>query len=125
MALALPDDHALADRKSVDLAELGGDTFLSLHEKHFPGRPELMRSMFERAGISPRIALKADGLSELLGHVGGGSGVALVPADIEVLPHARVRFARLKRPTATLVSSAVWRQDRETPELLAFLDQLK
>ena len=107
MAIALPDDHPLANRKAIDLAELSDETFLSLHEKHFPGRPELMKSMFERAGIAPRIALKADGLSSLLGQVGGGNGVALVPADADVLPHTGVAFGKLRRPKVTLISSAV------------------
>ncbi len=125
MAVALPDDHPLADRKAIDLEELANETFLSLDEKHFPGRPELMKSMFERAGISPRVTLKADSLTALLGQVGGGAGVALVPADVNVLPHARVVFAKLKRPQATLISSAVWRKDGETPELAKFLRVLK
>ena len=109
LAVAVPDDHRLAARKSIDLAELANDTFLSLHEKSFPGRKEMMKEMFDRAGISPKVTLKAAGLSELLGLVGGGTGVALVPADLDQLPHARMVFIKLKRPKFTLVSSAVWR----------------
>ncbi len=124
MALALPEDHRLAHRKAIDLAELKGATFLSLHEKHFPGRPELMHTVFEKAGISPRVSLKVDGLSELLGQVGTGGGVALIPADASVLPHAGVRFVELRRPRTMLVSSAVWRKDNETSELLEFVDEL-
>lgn len=125
MAVAVPDDHRLAARKSIDLVELADDTFLSLHEKNFPGRKEMMKEMFGRAGISPRVSLKAAGLSELLGLVGGGVGVALVPADLDQLPHARMVFIKLKHPRFTLVSSAVWRKEDETEALRALVSLLK
>ncbi len=124
MAAALPEGHRLAHRKGIDLAELEGETFLSLHEKHFPGRPELMRTVFAKAGIAPRVSLKVDGLSELLAQVGTGGGVALIPADAAVLPHAGVRLVELRRPRTVLVSSAVWRRERETDELAEFVERL-
>lgn len=124
LAAVVPDDHRLADRKSIDLAEMAADTFLTLHEDHFPGRPAMMKSIFDRAKISPKISLKVNGLSELLGHVGAGAGVALVPADVDQLPHARVSFIALKRPKTTLVSSAVWRKESETQELLDLFEQI-
>ena len=114
MAAVVPDDHRLAHRKVIDLAELADDTFLSLHEKQFPGRPELMKTVFARAGIAPRVVLKAEGLTALLGQVGAGNGVAVVPSDVDVLPHTGVAFIRLRRPRVTLVSSAVWDRARET-----------
>ncbi|MCH1502567.1 MAG: LysR substrate-binding domain-containing protein [Verrucomicrobiales bacterium] len=118
MAVALPESHRLAHRKAIDLNELSQDTFFSLHEKHFPGRPLLLRALFDKAGISPTVALKVDGLSELLGQVGTGGGVALIPSDAHTLPHAGVCFVALRRPKTMLVSSAVWRKDRGPSELL-------
>ncbi len=124
IALVLPDDHRLADRKAIDLAELGKDSFLSLHEKHFPGRPELMENLFKRANISPEISLKANSLTELLGLVAGGGGLALMPSDISLLPHPRVVFVKLSRPKMTLNFSAVWREQNESEDILKLLDLL-
>ncbi|MEM7384474.1 MAG: LysR substrate-binding domain-containing protein, partial [Verrucomicrobiota bacterium] len=124
IAVALPETHRLANRKGIELAELAEETFLSLHEKQFPGRPELLRATFGKAGIAPRILLKVNGLSELLGQVGAGAGVALIPADVDVLPHHGVRFVDLRKPKVTLISSAVWRPDAESPQLLDLLDQI-
>lgn len=125
LALALPDNHPLSDRKELDLAELADESFLTLHEKHFPGRPELMKEAFDRAGISPRIAIRSEGLVSLLGHVGGGRSVALVPSDMEALPHPGVVFVKLERPRITLESSAAWLEEQEKPALLAFIEALK
>jgi DNA-binding transcriptional LysR family regulator len=110
MAIVVPDDHRLAKRKAVDLAELGGDTFVTLNEKHFPGRPQLMANMFSKAGINPEVAIRANGLSELLGLVGGGAGVAMAPADLNQLPHGGVVFLKMKKPKLTLLFSAAWRK---------------
>ena len=125
VAVALPDDHPLADRTSLKLAELDGAHWLTLTGKQFPGRPEMMRTMFEQAGISLPDAHEVQGLSEILGQVGSGGGVALVPADIALMPHPGVTFVALSHPTWTLNSSAAWRADRETEELRALVALLK
>ncbi len=125
MALALPENHRLAHRKEIDLSELSQEIFLSLHEKHFPGRPVLLRTLFDKVGIAPKVALKVDGLSELLGQVGIGGGVALIPSDADTLPHPGVCFVALRRPKTMLVSSAVWRKGGENSELLEeFVEEL-
>jgi DNA-binding transcriptional LysR family regulator len=125
LAVVLPVDHALAKRRKLDLAELANEPFVTLHEKQFPGRPAMMMDLFDQAGIAPAIVEKANGLSELLGLVGAGTGVAVAPADLDQLPHTGVRFVALKHPTLTLVSSAVWKAERETPELLSLVDMME
>lgn len=125
MAIVLPDDHPLAARKSIDLAELADEPFVTLHEKHFPGRPALLADLCGRAGFTADVRLKADGLQELLGLVGGGAGVGVLPADVSQLPHPGVVFTRMRSPKLNLTSSAVWRPDRETPELLELIELLK
>lgn len=112
----VPDDHPLAGRKSIELAELEGDPFLSLDEREFPGRPDMLDVLFSRAGISPEIAIRAKGLSELLGLVGSGAGVGVAPADLEQLPHAGVAFVPLKKPKLTLHFAAVRSRESEGAE---------
>lgn len=124
MAIVVPDDHRLAKRRSVDLAELGEETFVSLHENQFPDRPRLLRNLFSRAGINPRVSVQAHGLSELLALVGAGAGVAVAPADLDQLPHVGVQFLRMRRPSLTLRYSAAWRKSSEASAVEAFVDEL-
>jgi len=109
----------------VELSELGEDTFVTLHEKHFPGRPHMMADMFSRAGINPDVTLHANGLSELLGFVGGGSGVAMAPADLEQLPDAGMVFIKMKKPKLTLSFSAAWRRSGDLSGVEALVEILK
>lgn len=121
VAIIVPDNHPLAKRKSVDLAEFAGETFVSLNESQFPGRKELMDEMFSKAGICAEVAMRASGLSELLGIVGGGAGVALAPADLANLPHPGVAFLKLKRPRRVMLFSAVWRKTGDLTGILALV----
>ena len=125
MAIVLPDDHLLALRKSIDLAELAKDPFVSLHEKHFPGRPALLADLCGRAGFTADVRLKAEGLQELLGLVAGGAGVGVLPQDVSQLPHPGVVFVKMRTPRLNLTSSAVWRPDRESKALLELIALLK
>jgi DNA-binding transcriptional LysR family regulator len=125
LAIVLPVEHSLSKRKTLDLSELAKEPFVTLHDKQFPGRSAMTKDLFEQAGITPVSVQAANGLSELLGLVGAGTGVALAPADLDQLPHSGVCFVKLRHPALTLLSSAVWKAERETPELLALVDIMK
>jgi len=125
LSIVLPDHHLLALRKSIDLSELEGESVVSLHERHFPGRPELMADLGERAGYSLDVRVKAAGLSEALGMVAGGAGVAVLPADADQLPHPGVVFVRMSNPRIYLTSSAVWRKSDPDADVLELVGYLK
>jgi DNA-binding transcriptional LysR family regulator len=109
LAMVVPADHRLVRRRNVALAELGREIFLSLDETRFPGRERMHQRLFKLAGINPEVSLHAGGLTELLGLVASGAGVALVPADLKRMQASGVKFLKLSRPTMTFGFSAVWR----------------
>lgn len=125
VVIALPDEHRLAQRKALDLRELAGEPFVSLSERNFPTRKAMLDNLFGKAGYEPRIIFKANGLSELIGLVGGGMGVALVPEDLARLSNSRVVFVKLRRPTFTLVFSAVWKREGKSKEIENLVGMLK
>lgn len=125
VAMIVPDDHPLAKRKSVELAEFADDIFVTLHEKQFPGRPAMMAEMFCKAGINPEVSLRARGLTELLALVGSGAGVAIAPADLAQLPHSGLVFLKLKKPRRTLMFSAAWCKNIENPGVLELVELMK
>ncbi len=125
LSVVLPEGHLLSLRKSIDLSELAGESFVSLHERHFPGRPRLIADLGRRAGFVIEVGYKADGLSEALGMVAGGAGVAVLPEDVNRLPHHGVVFVRMRSPRVILTSSAVWRNDEGEPAVPELVEVLR
>jgi len=61
-------------------------------------------------------------VAELLGLVAAGRGVAFAPSDLYAFPHVGVVFVTLGHPQLTLEASAIWKRERETPQLRSFVD---
>jgi DNA-binding transcriptional LysR family regulator len=125
MSIVLPDDHLLALRKSIDLKELADETFVSLNERDFPGRPELLAELSDKGGFPIKVGVKADGLSEALGMVAGGAGIAILPEDVANMPHPGVVFVKMKSPRIYLESSAAWKKHNPEPEVIELVEMLK
>lgn len=101
MAAVLPEDHALAKKKSIKLAALSRERWVSLSDAFFPGRREFLRSICQQAGFEPRIESEVDSLTMMLGAVTAGEGVAVMPAHAGKLPHAGCVIVPLAAPVPT------------------------
>lgn len=72
----LPDGHHLAGRPAVDIAELAGEPWIA-------GCPRCRRQLVEvceESGFTPRIDFATDDYPAVIGLVGAGLGVAVLPA---------------------------------------------
>ena len=98
MAAVLPSDHRLAGRRSVKLAELKNDAWVSLADAVFPGRREFLLRLTGDHGFEPRIVSEVDSLTLLLGTVASGDGVAILPGHCRKLPHQGAVFVKLAAP---------------------------
>jgi DNA-binding transcriptional LysR family regulator len=123
LAIAVPDHHILALRKKVSLDEFKGDDFIGLDEEQFPGRNEFICETAQAAGFTPRIKQKADSLASMLAIVASGKGVALVPNDLEFLPHTKAAIIPLKNCPARIQWAVASRKDAG-PTVQAFLKTL-
>jgi DNA-binding transcriptional LysR family regulator len=125
LALAMPDDHPLAERKTIDLSTLKNESFVILDDQAFPGKKEMTQEVLQKAGLSPGRMQIAKGFSELLGMVAGGEGLALIPETVADLAHPRVKVIRVSKPQVSFLSSAVWSEARESTALLAMVELLQ
>ena len=98
MAAVLPLDHPLAAKKSIKLAALKKDPWISLSDVIYPGRREFLRAVCDEAGFVPKVVSEVDSLSMMLGAVSSGEGVAIMPAHAQKLPHAGCVFVNLAAP---------------------------
>ena len=92
---ALPIAHGLSIKAMIGLKELREDIFIGLDERKFPGRNQTIINACESAGFKPNLQHEARSLVEVLGMVGAGMGVCLMPSDVVNLPHPNVVFISL------------------------------
>jgi DNA-binding transcriptional LysR family regulator len=76
---ALPADHRLAAESSIDPKALADEGFITLLDSPGYGLADSLRFLGERAGFAPRIVLKAGSVMSVLGLVGAGLGVSIIP----------------------------------------------
>jgi len=125
LSLVLPDNHLLALRKSIELSELAGESFVSLDEKHFSQRPKLLAEISKVAKFQFKVGIKAEGISDLLAQVAGGGGVAILPDDVKTMPHSGVVFIKMSKPRIFLESAVAWRGDNQREEISYLVETLK
>jgi DNA-binding transcriptional LysR family regulator len=121
---ALPRAHPLACRTTLTLAALRDSAFLAF-PRH--GGTAFHRQLLEicaEAGFEPRIAQEVSPMHALIGLVGAGIGVAVVPDSVQRLRFGGVVYRRLVDVTARSTIFAVWRPDRLLAPARAFAEHL-
>jgi DNA-binding transcriptional LysR family regulator len=114
LAVAVPDEHPLARKTRVELAEFREAEFVGLNEDRFPGRNDFICQVCQAAGFTPKIRWKADSLVSMLALVSSGQGVALVPHDLDSLPHDNAVLIRLKNCETKIEWTLATRRERKT-----------
>jgi DNA-binding transcriptional LysR family regulator len=123
MVAAMPDGHALAGRKAVALAELADEPWVLLERKVSPTYDRFIRRLCAAVGFAPRVEHEAARAQAMLGLVGVGLGVTIVPETIARLPSPRVAFRPL-RERLIYEHVVLWRAQAVSSLVAAFLDNL-
>ena len=118
----LPDNHLLALRKRIALAELEGESFIGFSEETFPGRNAAICAGCQAAGFTPRFLHRVENLTALVALVAADKGVTLAPAEVGQLPHPSAVFVALKPPAPSVISAAAQRKDDANPVLKELLE---
>jgi DNA-binding transcriptional LysR family regulator len=125
LCLVTTENHRLAKRKSIRLAECENEPFIGLREDTFPGRNHVIRSCCERAGFTPHLIATADTLNSLLAWVKAGRGITLVPADITPLLPRNVVLLPIRTPACSIEFSAAVAKDEQRPAIRLFLQECR
>ncbi|MEU9376620.1 LysR family transcriptional regulator [Streptomyces sp. NPDC048255] len=84
LRLVVPDDHRLAGRKRIRLAEAAEETFVTLEPGY--GLRRITDDLCAEAGFTPRVAFEGEEAETLRGLVAAGLGVALLPPPAVARP---------------------------------------
>jgi DNA-binding transcriptional LysR family regulator len=118
---ALPKNHPVASKAEVKLKELEPLFFIGMSESSYPGYRGWLTGTCRHAGFSPKVLQDADIERTVIQSVAAGLGVALLPEQVEKLPHASVVFRPLK-PTVTTESCIAWKPDNPSKVLKAYVE---
>lgn len=95
LVAVLPGTHPLARRKRIDLAALADEAFVMFSRTHVPALRALIMQVCRQVGFMPRVTQEATQAFTIVGLVGSGLGVALVPSAITRSSDDQVRFVSL------------------------------
>jgi DNA-binding transcriptional LysR family regulator len=118
--LALPAKHALAGRARVRLKEVAGEPFVMFNKSEAPLLHDRVQALCEQAGFSPNVVQHATQLHTMVGLVGGGLGVAVVPGTARNLHPKQVRFVQIADKAEPVHIALAWRRGHETPAIRSF-----
>lgn len=117
--------HRLAGAAQVRLAELAGEDFISFPADVCTDLPGVLRALCRQAGFEPRIVQTAREATTQIGLVAAGLGVAVLPAPLESVRIARVRYLALAEPEAQFRLALAIREGEPVPTLGGFLEVLE
>ncbi|MCB5168636.1 LysR family transcriptional regulator [Streptomyces bambusae] len=117
LRLVVPDDHRLAGRKRIRLAEAADETFVTLEPGY--GLRRITDDLCAEAGFSPRVAFEGEEAETLRGLVAAGLGVALLPPPAVARPG--VVELTVTAPRAVREIGVAWLDGHpDTPPVAAF-----
>jgi DNA-binding transcriptional LysR family regulator len=122
MVIALPEDHRLADRKSLVWLDLADETFLIPYGVTGPQMfDHVVRRISERFQ-SPHIRRCDVGRDTLMGMVAAGDGITLTTEATTHIPFPGVVFRLIADETEPARFSAVWSPHNRSPALKNLLN---
>lgn len=119
LVVALPEDHELASRGLLDLADLAEEPFITYRMNSAVSN--ISTEACQRAGFSPHIVQETQETSTLLSFVASGMGVALVPTARQMFALQGIVFRQL-RDAPEVDLAVAWKTGSETALLTKFLD---
>jgi len=125
MAAVVPAAHRLAGEKSVRLADLSKEDWLSLSDAHFPGRRAFLDDACRRAGFRPLSVKDTDTLPLMFAGIANGEGVGIAPMHAAKIPHAGCAFIPLASPAISTQLLLLTPKDKPDPQLEALLTALQ
>ncbi|MHC5932972.1 LysR family transcriptional regulator [Nostoc sp.] len=133
LMVALPEAHLLASQSNVCLTSLANEPFILFPRILAPGLYDLIISLCQQAGFSPKVAQEAIQMQTIVSLVAAEMGVAIVPASLQNLQRIGVVYKTLQEPMPKVAIVAdvgvaiaiIWRKNEISPTVLRFLEIVK
>lgn len=125
LVAALPAAHPLAERPRIALRDLADETFIGLPDSPGIGLMSSLHQVGERAGFVPRVMLQAGSVMSVLGLVGAGLGVSIIPQMPLSFSSPSFVLRPLDDPAAVTEVFLLYRTQIMSPVERRFLDMAR
>jgi DNA-binding transcriptional LysR family regulator len=125
LVAALPVDHPMAKCEIVAVADLAAEPFVELPRYGPTGLHDLVRSVFAREGLVPRVVQEAEGHDMLIACVAAGLGVSLVNSAARKLRVRGVVYRDISPNSPPVRLTALCRRKADNPLVPLFIDALR
>ncbi len=124
LLVALPSEHRLAKKRTLDFTELSDEPFIFLEKETSPLAYDWMFSFLKNYGLTPNIVQHVDNQQNLFILISAGFGVSLIPDIYKhfILPGVVFRPLKHKVKYSWVIA---WRKDNSSPLLATFLKLLR
>ncbi|WP_424934404.1 LysR family transcriptional regulator [Amaricoccus macauensis] len=120
--VALPRSHPHARAGRISLSALKDDPFVLFERQQSSLFYSRIIAMCETAGFVPLVSQQATQIHTVVGLVGAGMGVSIVPEVAKNLQLPTVSFAQIEDNPAGVDVCLAWRKDNTLPALATFAD---
>ena len=118
----LPCGHRLASVRSLRPADLRGERFILFPRATSPHFYDYTVDICVRAGFSPHIDHEVIGAHGIIGLVGAGRGISLVPATLHDWSSSGVVFKTLVGEREVAELAIAWRRNEQSRVVHSFVD---
>lgn len=127
LVAALPSKHPLATEPAVTMRALADEPFvLPARHRYMPGLYGQVTELCRKAGFTPRaVQREVWQMQTIVGLVGSGIGVALVPASFRDLHRRGVAYKDIQDLKPVVEMGVIWRRDDATAVLHSFLSVVR
>lgn len=111
--VALSAGHPFADRPSVGLHELAGQSFISFSRSESPALSSELHSMLQQVGVDYAPVIEAEEYTTIVGLVAAGEGIAVVPESVRSFQPERLVYVPISDPAAAVRLMLLTREDEQ------------
>jgi DNA-binding transcriptional LysR family regulator len=120
--LALPADHGLADAEQVSFYDLATERFIMFPERGGSGFRMQITDICQSFGFLPIIAQEAAPMQNVIGLVGAGLGISIVPESVGKIQMPEVVYRPLQEDLPLATIALAWRKGDTSMAVTAFSD---
>lgn len=118
--LALPSKHPLAKLEAVLLQTIAAEPLVTFSKRESPLLHSRVMAMCEQAGFTPNVVQQATQIHTMVGLVGAGIGMAVVPGTARNLHPKGVRFLEILDQPEPVQVALAWHRGKDTPAIRSF-----